>query len=471
MRHSNSDRSSRIHRRKYLQAISAGGAALGLSGCLGMGGGGGNGSGGGGNGSGGEVHFLSNNNSPRFQDLLRGFARDFENQNNNISINIEFTEIGGDYGQRVSQLLQAGNPPEIINLEQFRMGSYAVQGLLAPVGDVISEIEEAEEEIPAKFKYRYDGAPRLVPAVASITNNWYRQDVYNEFDLEPPTTWENERTAARTITEANNNMHGVGYATAATTYGSYHAWTRLWQNNAQVATRSGDQVQVALDQGKNRRRVKEVLEYTQEMVNYSPTGTNWDWGGIYGAYTSGSAATALYSGGRPKTRSIANEQPWSDATKRTSNPYNTNNRNESLGNASATGFGILNDASNLEAAKQFVRYMTTGERLVQYTQGLRFHNVPVFESWYDEGSKYREGWDYLNENFEEETIQAEREALFSDATQPFAYETDPVNPYASTVFASFVLGQMFYNVVGNNMSPDEAIDEAASTIRSDTEMQ
>lgn len=458
----NNKQSNRISRRGYLRAIPAGGAALGLSGCLGIGG----------NGSGsntGEVKFLSNNNSPEFKKLLRGFARNFEKEND-ATVDIEFTEIGGDYGQRVSQLLQAGNPPEIINLEQFRMGSYAVEGLLEPLDGVISEIEKVEEKIPAKFKFKYEGATRLVPAVASVTNNWYRQDVYNELNLDPPTTWESERRAAKRISEADNGMQGIGYATAATTYGSYHAWTRLWENNARVATRNGDQVQVALDQGKNRQRVKEVLEYTKEMVKYSPTATNWDWNGIYGAYTSGSAATALYSGGRPKTRSIKDDRPWADTTKRTSNPYNSSTRNESLGNASATGFGILSDASNTETAKDFVRFMTTGKQLVQYARGLSFHNVPIFKSWYDKGSKYRKGWDYLNNNFKEETIKAEKEAIFSDATQPFAYETDPVNPYASTVFSSFVLGQMFYDVV-NGKSPDDAIDKAASSIRDDTEMK
>lgn len=402
--------------------------------------------------------------------MLRGFASSFEEETG-TPVEIEFTEIGGDYGQRVSQLIQGGNPPDIINAEQFRIGAYATQGILRPVGDVISAVEEQEEEVLDKFGFVYEGSDRLVPAVASVSNNWYRQGVYDELGLEPPTTWEAERTAAKEITEADNDLYGLGYTTAATVYGSYHAWVRLWSNNANVASRSGDTVEVALDSGSNRDRVREVLERSQELIEYSPTATNWDWGEIYESYTGGTTATAMYSGGRPKTQSIGQDKSWAADTKRVDAPYNSSNRDAPLGNSAATGYALVQGSSNPEGAKEFVQYMVTGERLVEYARALRFHNIPIFESWYDEGSIYRDGWDYLNDNFDEETIQGEREALFGDTTAPFTSETDPANPYASPAFTSFQLGQMFYNATEGGMDIADAIDTAASEIRSATGME
>ncbi|WP_049979878.1 hypothetical protein [Halolamina rubra] len=131
----------------------------------------------------------------------------------------------------------------------------------------------------------------------------------------------------------------------------------------------------------------------------------------------------------------------------------------------------MKGSANPEGAKEFVQYMVTGERLVEYARALRFHNIPIYDSWYEPGSAYRDGWDYLSENFEEETIQSEREALFSDNTQPFTAETEPANPYASPAFTSFQLGQMFYDVTEGGKSIDDAIDEAASVLRENTGME
>lgn len=449
-----------LSRRAVVAAAGVGGLSTGLAGCLGLGG----------SESSEPVKYISNNNSPKFKEMLRGFAEDFEEERD-IEVDIEFTEIGGDYGQRVSQLIQGGNPPDIINAEQFRIGAYATQDILRPVDDVLEAVAEEEEEVPEKFGFVYDGNHRLVPAVASVTNNWYRSDIYDEMGLQPPTTWEREREAAQAITEADNDLYGLGYTTSATVYGSYHAWTRLWGNDAKVAARDGDTVNVALDSGQNRDRVREVLERAQQMVEYSPTATNWDWGEIYESYAGGTTATAVYSGGRPKTQSIGQDRPWADATKRVSNPYNSSNRDGSLGNSAATGYALVKGSANPEGAKEFIQYMVTGERLVEYARALRFHNIPIYESWYDQGSAYRDGWDYLNENFDEETIQGERQALFSDETQPFTAETEPANPYASPAFTSFQLGQMFYDVTEGGKSIDDAIDEAASVLRDNTGME
>lgn len=467
---------STVTRRRFIATSAAGTVTTALAGCSGNGGGdGGDGSGGttgdtGSTATGEPVTYISANNSPRFKKMLREFADQFEEEKG-IPVNVEFTEIGTGYRKRVTQLIQGGNPPDIINTTQFRIGDYATQGVLRPVDDVVDQVEEEEESIPDKFKFNYKGNARMVPAVGSVTNNWYREDIYNDMDLPLPTTWEKEREAAKAITEADNDLDGLGYATAATVYGSYHAWVRLWGGGANVGARDGDTYKVILDQGKNRERVKDVLDHSREMLKYSPTATNWDWGEIYGSYVGGDTATAMYSGGRPKTVSIGQDRPWADATKRVSAPYNSSARDDPLGNAAASGYGLVKGSPNPEGAKQFVRYLTTGERLIEFTRALGFHNIPIFESWYEPGHPYREGWDYLNDNFTEETIQSEKEALFSDNALPFSNETEPPNPYASSAFASFVLGQMFYNIAEGGLSNDEAIDAAAQTLRKRTQMQ
>ena len=476
---------STVSRRRFIATSAAGTVAAALAGCSGDSGGGGGDSGDSGDsGDGGgattgntgstatgePVTYVSGNNSPRFKEILRGFAEDFEEERG-IPVDIEFTEIGVGYRQRVVELIQGGNPPDIINATQFRIGDYAVQDVLRPVDDVVERVEEEEEEIPDKFKFNYQGNARMVPAVGSVTNNWYRQDIYDEMDLPLPDTWEKEEEAARAITEADNDLDGLGFATAATVYGSYHAWTRLFSGGAQVASRDGDTIRVILDQGDNRERVKEVLDHSRTMLQYSPTGTNWDWGEIYGSYVGGDTATAMYSGGRPKTVSISEGREWADTTKRVSTPYNTDQRDEPLGNAAASGYGLVKGSANPEGAREFVQYLTTGDRLIEFTRALGFHNIPLFDSWYETGSEFREGWDYLNDNFDEETIQAEREALLSDNALPFSNETDPPNPYAASAFASFTLGQMFYNIAEGGMSNDEAIDTAADTLRQQTPME
>ncbi len=109
---------------------------------------------------------------------------------------------------------------DIYNLNEGWCAEFYDGGLVTPFRDISSDFELPSQVIEYQDVTRWDSetayfsadAPVYgVPINGNIQLLFYRQDLYDQMGLEPPTTWEEAITAAQTIGEQNSDVYGYAF--------------------------------------------------------------------------------------------------------------------------------------------------------------------------------------------------------------------------------------------------------------------
>ncbi len=167
--------------------------------------------------------------------LLASFAEDYETEKAtdakdsitlwsnwgrdqlNILINLINNDFAAKYGINVdvritaASLIQAGlsgNGPDVmINLARTDPINYAMRGILTDLKQF-----DNYEEVMSRFSaqadvpYRYNGGVYAVPSTESFNMLFIRTDIFEELDLEIPTTWEEFINVSKIISINNMNV-------------------------------------------------------------------------------------------------------------------------------------------------------------------------------------------------------------------------------------------------------------------------
>lgn len=163
-------------RRSFIKAASIAGIA-GLAGCSGQST---SSSGGSSGSSGGTIHFLSAENSQAFKDYYQKWAGLFEEEHDH-TVELEFVGVGTSQSQRISKLIQSGDPPELTTTAPEKGGGLALQGVLA---DLSNEAEWMQNEwgyeFNEDFTFELQGSQYVVPIWVNMTMDWYRVSTWEE---------------------------------------------------------------------------------------------------------------------------------------------------------------------------------------------------------------------------------------------------------------------------------------------------
>ncbi|MFW5958750.1 MAG: ABC transporter substrate-binding protein [Natronomonas sp.] len=377
-----------LTRRNALQLSGVGAAGI-MAGCLGDddsdGDGGGDSDGdSGGNGGDSEVHILTDYASEAWQeywedDLIAGW----ESDNPDVPINIEFRGFQGTGEQRLATLLQSGEPPELYHGTISEVGDLVNQGQTMAVNDVISELEDlwGGEMLFKNTANPFDDEIHLVPHGVYMGGTLnYRQDIYDELGLEVPETWGELVENARAIDEAEQ-FDERGFAVPAAPSGKSGSDFSNWLYNAggdvwQFANNGGDEVELWFDED----HVIPALEHIQELAQYSPDPSSLDWGSTIEQWAAGRLGqTIMNNAWLAGPAYFAENEPVAFNTKQAVIPMREGADPLQRGWVLIDGTPILDESSNPEGAKDFLRYMYGEERHpeVSLMEPLRF--IPPFQ--------------------------------------------------------------------------------------------
>jgi len=470
-------------RRDFLKGVSAaaaGGATM-LAGCSGGGGGGGDGGDGGdgggesndgGGSSGGgsstseTVHFISMEQSPAFKEFWNKTASQFEEQSG-TSVNVTYAWDTG-YNKRIAQLLQAGDPPDVINLEEFNVGQYVTQNLLADVTDVVDEFQN-KTNFPSQYRIDNNGGDRWFPSFCAPNVRWYRGDVMSDVGFEgssplgTPTTYEEWGNFMQTVDESRDDMAGGGIATGATFLGTNTTLCHIWASGArttQWASGSNEEIEVALPD--YTEEIQTALDHLKSNYQYSADTANWSWTETTDAFANGDIAESFYGGARPQVQAHKRGRSWSKDV--TLGPFPNNpDADNAIDYTFPSGWGIMSGGQSTESAKDYVSMiMMDDELLTEFYQITPVHNAPLSEARRDPSHPM---WDVplVNESMTEEQLGFYLDQI--PRGQPIAAETSPPNYEASSAFTTFGLGDMVYQYVNQDASIDDAIQTAVTTMQ------
>jgi len=467
---------SRVDRRDLLKYAGAASAAV-LAGCTGDGGSGGDGGDGGSGSDGGdgsdggstdqssgdwpdlngtEVHIIIDETSDPVKNFWNGVTSDFEDATN-AKTNVEFVgrNIGGV--ERVTQLLQAGDPPELFAMNQNNATAFELQDVIEPVTDLMKDIESRLGEPNKKVEFK--GEQWLIPGFFNVTAWYWRGDIAEDIgmDSRPEWTWETALEFARgaddvegirgTYVPAGSGPHLVSSVASwvNTIDGSFVHW-------------EDDKIAVNFDEGSNRDKMIEVLNFLDDMHEYSPVASDSGYGSWARAVSSGSTASGNYIGYRPKMYAVRDERPYAGDIHAGMMPKKKSRTTD----GNVDGYGIFK-GSNVDAAKTFMRFYTQIEQMVELYKINPVHDIPPYPN-VRESDAYTNFLDGLSGAWTPEDTRAYQKRVVNNL-EISINQTDPPNPYSGTIAGADPIPNLVKAVLIDDKNPDDVIDKHASDLQ------
>ncbi len=236
------------------------------------------------------VTFLHTEFEQSRTDIIKDLANRFEEQN--PGINIEQVPVReSDLRSKIASMRAAGNLPDVIELDLSRANSYAAEELTSPEisTEIINEMgpDNFAQGVLSMTRDPAKGVYNSVPIDGWIDLIWYRKDLFEEHDLEPPTTWENLMKAAK---ELNNppEMYGVVIGTHPEEVYTYQIYQHIALSNGARAFDAEGNIDI------NTPEQVESLQFYKDLVDYTPPGLLY-WRQARQFYITGRVAMIFYS--------------------------------------------------------------------------------------------------------------------------------------------------------------------------------
>lgn len=312
------------------------------------------------------VVFISEESNPKAIAVYDKINADFEKETG-IKVTMEYPGFR-DIAKRVATLIAAGTPPEIVWYGAGQAMNLAIENQLADVGDLVKTFN-----VPDNQRMVFKGADRSVPTSQQFVYGWYRKDLFQQKGLEPPKSWNDYLKVAGAL---NNppQMYGCIVPSAETGASTLLLETMFMKNDVHwFEWNAGKkQYEVALDQGQQKKRAIETLDYLHELHKFSPEASNYNWAELMSTYVAEKAATSWYVGARLLEQVNANNARIADATV----PFDLPRKITEAYYLSIQGFHVL-EKTNVDGAKKYVTFFMKHPDVIKWYHAVPLHIVPA----------------------------------------------------------------------------------------------
>ncbi|MFC6719292.1 ABC transporter substrate-binding protein [Natrialbaceae archaeon GCM10025810] len=447
-----------LNRRQVLAGAGAGIGAT-FAGCLGGGGGGGD----------GEVHFITDYYNDSWESLWGDLESEFEDSAE-VEVKIEEGGMSGTQEGRLSQLIQAGTPPDANTSTFDQVADIWETDQLETVNDVVSSIEEVNGEINTEAFLGEGDEIYQIPHGLYVSNFQYRADVYEELGLEEPETFQDVLDNAKAIDESDMDTRGYGLAGMPTGKSQDEFLVLLASAGvAGIGLRWKDpEAREELEVHFPEEEVTTVLQYMKDLSEYSPDPTGIDWAESLSQWVQGEYAQCYHLNAWPVgVTALTAEAEDSDelrglaeATEVIAYPtWGEIDADENwLSSPAPDGYHIFSGGENPEGAKEWFEwlYADSMERTVSFYETDPGRFLPTYSDVI--GSDEFQSQDI----FEAHPHLLEKLQYVQDEIWGNHYgsveEANISSPVSLYMQRQWFYGEMVNNVVTDSMSVDEAYE-------------
>ncbi|MDB5741846.1 MAG: extracellular solute-binding protein family 1 [Polaromonas sp.] len=392
----------------------------------------------------GTINYLTYESLPSTKKVIGTLIGELEAANPELKIKPLFTSPEA-VRKQVSSMLQSGTSPDVVNLDIEDAVLYSAGGLLVPMNELAAKIPEA-------WRVKTAGNDYFIPNGVKMTYSWYRTDLFEKAGLEVPKTWDQFEAAAAKLTGngqygcvINSNANGDNPVSALYSYAMSNGVNFF-----------DDAENLVFDQGENRTRLIETLDFLKRMSKYSPGATNFTWADVMNSYASGRIAMADYIGARFFSVVSQNNPEIAKVTKPFIQPYGRAPANR----LSSEGYMIFKGTQNLDACKEVIRYLRDGQRYYDFLWSIPLHVLPVSKQ------------DFLGPYQKDDYVKAHPDIVrvitdaWDGAKNPvFDFSGRKLSLARARIYTSTVYNKMLANVIQGNMPAATAVTQAASAAR------
>lgn len=429
-------------RRTFLKLTGGAASATAVAGCLGTI------TGDSGDGGGGTttIEYLSDRGGSK--DYFEQIAQDFEDEHSDISVEMEYTSKGTSMLERLSQRIAGGNPPDIVFGPSVDAYRFATEGNAVSVSDVNDELGLDSPTI-------HEGEEYISPLMRQVWTYWYRNDLYDS----NPGTFDEWQAQAEAVENADGDSRGFLALNGETNIGSTAGFQLVWGAGAQIFGGESGDIEVVLDQGDNREKVANALEWYDQMHEYSPDAIDWGWGDSYDALAQESVASAPGLGSDPALTVRNNNEDIADSVSG-SLPPRADGAEPPIFQY-VQGHIIHGESESPEAAKEFVKYFHESDHYFEWLASSPMYLLPFNKDQMDHEaftedefiSNHMDMWNLYRDNWDRFQLLEDT----SDGEEP--------NLVAANAYNEQVLGWMLSQAVVNDEDPGAVVDNTADRLR------
>ncbi len=381
----------------------------------------------------------------------------FEAENPTVTIELETTTADAWYS-KVMTAMQSGNLPDIMYVDSINKVSVLYgKSVLESVDSVIDALGRDEFSTRVLDRYSKDGSVWSIPDVVLYEAIFYRTDLFEEYGISIPQTWDELYEAAKKLTIDENgdgtpDIYGMAIPlsknmVADQTYGQY-----MYANGVHVFNPETGEYEF----GSKKAEAIEALNAMVEMYQLAspPSSINWAWSDYRSAFVEGK--TAMTPGWGAEIAMAKSENP--DMLDNIgifpfpAGPSSEQTPADTVGDAKSICLIKGTDADKTAASKAFLLYFMQPE-----TQANRANTRPVFAipstSSAFNSAVYQS--DPMVQMFSDET------AMLFEKVIPYTYRTGGeggLNPAGGSVEATMIFGNAIHNVLLEGWTVEQAID-------------
>jgi multiple sugar transport system substrate-binding protein len=218
----------------------------------------------------------------RVQELID----EFNEANPGIVIKQEPQSWGEIYA-KAPAALAAGNAPELLFAIPDFTPILKDLGQVQPVDDFVAEMDELHNFYDAAVEpYSYDGAVWAVPLYNMAHSLWYRNSVFEEAGVEPPTTWDEWLDSVEKLT--TEEQYGIGLPANRQLYTDQTIYDLMINAGADEIYNEDGTLRF------NNPETATAYDFYAQLYQYSPADSpNWTWGEAEACFANRSCAMIL----------------------------------------------------------------------------------------------------------------------------------------------------------------------------------
>lgn len=339
----------------------------------------------------GTLRIVSDMSNPAPRAVMEGLAADFDALHPNLTVELEIVDREA-WKTQIRNALSA-NPPDVVNwYAATRMTPYVDAGLFMDISDLWEDPAMADLA-STKGAMTLDGAQWGVPYTYYQWGVYYRKDIYDNLGLSEPTTWEEELANCQAILDSGVKCYTIGSKflwTAGGWFDYINSRTNGYEFHIQLANGEVEWTdQRVRDTFANWRQLIDMGAFIDDHQSYSwQEALPFMLDGEAAAYLMGNfAVAAMREGGLTDDQLDFYQFP-------TINPDVA-----PAEDAPTDTFHIPSGASNVDAAKAFLLYVTSPDVQSAINGGDALGQLPVNAAASVSDDKFiQQGFDMLSNN-------------------------------------------------------------------------
>ncbi|WP_375688273.1 ABC transporter substrate-binding protein [Pseudooceanicola sp. LIPI14-2-Ac024] len=378
---------------------------------------------------------------PHRVERVQMLLDEFNESHPEITVKQEPQNWGEVYAKAPAALAAGAGPDMLFAIPDFTPILKGV-GALTSVADFVEELDGEHDFIDSAVEaYSYDDGVWAVPLYNMSMNLWYRPSVLEAAGIEVPTTWEEWKAAAETLTA--DGAYGMGLPANQQLYTDQTVFSVMANGGAS---------EIYNEDGTLRFDNPETVEaYTfyNDMLQYSPPDApSWTWGEAEACFASQSCGMIMQF----SVISTYDTQAEGDAADLgvAAIPSKDGGDHNTIAYANAVML-LSQDEEKMEASKTFIRWLLEPEnygRFLNMEPGLF---MPVTA----DGAEAESFWsDPMVEKYKP---QIETVIENSQNGMLFGFTSGRVFPAIAAISAQNVLAETLQSIAVKGMDPAEAV--------------